>query len=208
MQDHYLQSLLGNNEKVLMVTRQHWFVLVQSILLELFLMIVIIVAVTGILVLWLPGSLIVFGYLLLIIPLFSLFIDFLVWSNRKYVITNRRVMQLSGVFNKNITDSSLEKVNDVKMEQSFWGRLFNFGDMEILTGSEQGVNLFRKIENPVHFKTTMLDVKEKIENHDQMDENRIDDVPGLITQLDKLRQQGILSDEEFQQKKTKLLGKI
>jgi len=208
MQDHYLQSLLGNNEKVLMVTRQHWFVLVQSILLELFLMIVIFVAVTGILVLWLPGSLIVFGYLLLIIPLFSLFIDFLVWSNRKYVITNRRVMQLSGVFNKNITDSSLEKVNDVKMEQSFWGRLFNFGDMEILTGSEQGVNLFRKIENPVHFKTTMLDVKEKIENHDQMDENRIDDVPGLITQLDKLRQQGILSDEEFQQKKTKLLGKI
>jgi uncharacterized membrane protein YdbT with pleckstrin-like domain len=171
-------------------------------------MIVIFVAVTGILVLWLPGSLIVFGYLLLIIPLFSLFIDFLVWSNRKYVITNRRVMQLSGVFNKNITDSSLEKVNDVKMEQSFWGRLFNFGDMEILTGSEQGVNLFRKIENPVHFKTTMLDVKEKIENHDQMDENRIDDVPGLITQLDKLRQQGILSDEEFQQKKTKLLGKI
>ena len=62
MQDHYLQSLLGNHEKILLVTRQHWFVLVQSILLELFLMLVIIAAVTGILVLWLPGSLIVLGY--------------------------------------------------------------------------------------------------------------------------------------------------
>jgi uncharacterized membrane protein YdbT with pleckstrin-like domain len=208
MQDHYLQSLLGNNEKVLMVTRQHWFVLLQSILLELFLMLVIIAAVTGILVIWLPGTLIVLGYLLLIIPLFSLFIDFLVWSNRKYVVTNRRVMQLAGVFNKNITDSSLEKVNDVKMEQSFWGRLFNFGDMEILTGSELGANLFRKIENPVHFKTTMLDAKVKLENHTELDENRLEDIPGLLTQLDNLRQQGVLSNEEFQQKKTKLLDKI
>ena len=208
MHDHYLQSLLGNNEKVLMVTRQHWFVLVQSFLLELLLMAIIIAAVSGILILWLPGSLVVLGYFLLIIPLFSLFIDLLAWSNRKYVITNRRVMQLSGIFNKNITDSSLEKVNDVKMEQSFLGRLFNFGDMEILTGSELGANLFRKIENPVHFKTTMLDAKENIENRGQLDENRMEDIPALIAQLDQLRQKGILSDEEFQQKKTKLLGKI
>ena len=37
------------------------------------------------------------------------------------------------------------KVNDVKMEQSFLGRLLGYGDIEILTASELGVNLFRRI---------------------------------------------------------------
>jgi Short C-terminal domain len=34
------------------------------------------------------------------------------------------------------------------------------------------------------------------------------DVPAMITKLDDLRKQGILTDEEFQEKKKKLLANI
>jgi len=82
------------------------------------------------------------------------------WYNERYLITNRRVMVVSGVINKNCSDSALEKVNDVLLKQSVLGRIMNFGDVEILTASELGVNLFKNIAGPVRFKTVMLDQKE------------------------------------------------
>jgi len=213
MKDHYVQSLLGDREQVLLVTRQHWFVFFRSIVLEL---IIIAVIIAGVTLIWrlLEITLPIFlGYLLVIIPIISLIQDYLVWNNRMYLITNRRVMQISGVINKDVTDSSLEKVNDVKMSQSVWGRLFNFGDIEILTASEMGANLFRVIGDPIHFKTTMLNAKEKLDmgyDHPirQLETEPGEDIPALIRELGELREKGILTDDEFQQKKTELLSKL
>jgi uncharacterized membrane protein YdbT with pleckstrin-like domain len=158
MADSYLNSLLGDGEQVLFVTHRHWLILILEILSESILAIAVVVLVT-LLIVFSPllGPLAVIapffalGYVLLLFPLASLTRDVLIWSNRKYVITNRRVIQLTGVLNKDVTDSSLEKVNDVKLDQSFWGRLLNFGDVEILTASDIGVNKFTTISDPVRF---------------------------------------------------------
>ena len=64
MQDHYVRSLLSDHEEVIISTRQHWFVLFQSILLELFLSAIIIAAVFLVFSLW--GPLSSFGLLLLL----------------------------------------------------------------------------------------------------------------------------------------------
>jgi uncharacterized membrane protein YdbT with pleckstrin-like domain len=133
--------------------------------------------------------------------------DILEWANRQFIITNRRVIQIAGIFNKHVSDSSLEKVNDVEMVQSALGRIFDYGDIKILTASELGVNLFQRIENPIEFKTTMLNAKEQMEFGDNLTESG-EDIPTMIAQLDKLQQQGILSAEEFQAKKAELLARI
>lgn len=116
-------------------------------------------------------------------------------------------MQVAGVFNKSVTDSSLEKVNDVKMVQSAMGRVFEYGDIQILTASELGVNLFKRIGEPVIFKTVMLNAKEKLD-FGVSDKLRPADIPTLIEKLNQLRQQGILTDAEFQEKKEALLTKL
>jgi uncharacterized membrane protein YdbT with pleckstrin-like domain len=131
----------------------------------------------------------------------------LVWSNRKYVITNRRVIQISGVLNKDVVDSSLEKVNDVMLDQSFWGRIFGYGDLEILTASEIGVNKIRRIANPVQYKIAMVNAKAQLEGTAGAP-SAGSDVPALIAQLDALRQKGVITDAEFQEKKAKLMAKI
>jgi uncharacterized membrane protein YdbT with pleckstrin-like domain len=203
--------MLGDKEKIVLITRQHWFTLVQAILTEIIVSLVIIGIVTAVFVFFPPvGTLSLFGLLLLIIPIVSLTHDALVWTNREYIVTNRRVIQISGVINKKVTDSSLEKVNDVKMAQSFWGRLFDFGDVEILTASELGINKFQRIGDPIRFKTAMLNAKEEVERQTRYtpNEDRPADIPTIIGQLDKLRQQGILSETEFQAKKADLLKKL
>jgi hypothetical protein len=212
MADTYLNKLLGENEQILFVTRQHWLVLAGEILSECVLSVALIVLVTLILVapLGIPISpFVALGYVLLVFPLFSLWRDALIWSNRKFVVTTHRVVQLSGVFNKNVIDSSLEKVNDVKMEQSALGRLFGYGDIEILTASELGVNMFKLLGQPVRFKTAMLNAKEKLEHvaPSPAPQGALD-IPGVIAHLDELRKLGILTEAEFQAKKAGLLAKL
>ena len=43
------------------------------------------------------------------------------YINQEYVLTNRRVIQVEGVLNRNATDSSLEKINDAVLSQSSSG---------------------------------------------------------------------------------------
>ena len=208
MAETYLESLLGDNEKIIHITRQHWFILIRWIFLELLTILAIIIVITLALI-FAPGAtpLLALGYLLLIIPLAFIAHDIMVWTNHQYIVTNRRVMQVAGVFNKSVTDSSLEKVNDVKMVQSAMGRVFEYGDIQILTASELGVNLFKRIGEPVIFKTIMLNAKEKLD-FGVSDELRPADIPTLIEKLNQLRQQGILTDAEFQEKKEALLTKL
>jgi membrane protein YdbS with pleckstrin-like domain len=209
MSDKYLKSLLGENEQVLFTTHQHWLVLLGEIISESLLSMALVVAVSLIWILWVPNPLVAFGYLLLIFPLISLCRDVFNWSNRKYVVTNRRVIQLSGIFSKNITDSSLEKVNDVKMSQSFLGRMLGYGDIQIMTASELGVNKLNRIGKPIQYKTTMINAKEKLEGMPASlpPARTVPNLADLLTQLDTLRQHGILTEAEFQAKKAELLNK-
>ena len=202
----YLQGMLGQNERILLATRQHWFVLFSNIVLEIVLTLVLIVGVTAATTVLPLAAL---GFVLVLVPLGGMLRDILVWSNREYIVTNRRVIQISGVFSKDVVDSSLEKVNDVKMSQSFLGRIFDYGDIEILTASEAGDNLFKRIGDPVKFKTAMLNAKEKMGYEGSSAQaQRADDIPAHIAKLDELRKQGIVTEAEFQAKKKELLAKM
>jgi uncharacterized membrane protein YdbT with pleckstrin-like domain len=217
MSGHYLQSLLGDREKIILGTRHHWFVLASSILLEV-VSILIIFAATLIASILLTTSgppsqpiipiVAVIGFILLLIPIATGTRDFLNWSNHQFIITNLRVMQISGIFNKSVIDSSLDKVNDIKMDQSALGRMFGYGDIEILTASELGVNLFKKIDNPVGFKSALINAKAYLEQGAPEPIESKSDVPAMISKLADLRTQGVLTEDEFQQKKIELLSKL
>jgi hypothetical protein len=45
MKNKYINNMLGENEKMLLVTRQHWFVLFGMILAEVFIIFVLLAAV-------------------------------------------------------------------------------------------------------------------------------------------------------------------
>jgi len=207
MAQNYVDSLMAHNERILLRTRQHWFVLVSMIFLEIILILVLGAAVSALSILVTPVAAI--GFVILLVPIAYMLRDILTWFQKQYIITNRRVIQVSGIFSKNVVDSSLEKVNDVKMSQSFFGRLFDYGDIEILTASEMGVNLFKRIGDPVKFKTAMLNAKEELGYEGTaMRGQDADDIPEQIAELDDLRKKGILTEEEFRSKKRELLAKM
>jgi uncharacterized membrane protein YdbT with pleckstrin-like domain len=205
----YVQRMLGEHERIVFATHQHWMVLASSFLANFVLAVLVIVATFVVTTMVISPFGLVVG-VLLIIPIVRFLYHLLLWQNREYIITNRRVIQIEGVVNKNVIDSSLEKVNDVKLTQSVLGRIMDYGDVEILTASELGANLFRRIGAPIKFKTAMLNQKEAL----GMGEIPMTpgpagpDVPSMIENLAQLRKKGLITEEEFQQKKQDLLARI
>ena len=204
----YIQNMLGENERIILVTRQHGFVLFGAIVAEITITLILI-AIVSLATIYYPIA--ALGFLLVLLPFISMLRDILIWNNHEYIVTNRRVIQISGIFNKNVVDSSLEKVNDVKMSQSFMGRLLDYGNIEILTASELGVNKFTYIGRPIQYKTAMINAKERLERAPMQPAAATAPAASpadLLTQLDTLRQHGVLSEAEFQAKKAELLKRM
>lgn len=209
----YVQRLLAGHENIVFATRQHWIVLLGSLIVN-GLLIAAIMAAAIILSTMLVFPPALFLLALILIPLIRLVMRVVRWWNEQYIITNRRVIQVEGVINKHVIDSSLEKVNDVVLVQSVWGRLLDYGDVEILTASDMGMNRLDRLGSPVRFKTEMLIQKEglglveRTEQSLEVSPPTAADIPELIAELDELRKKNIISDEEFENKKEALLGKI
>lgn len=157
----YLRRVLGHDEEVLWLAHQHGLFLFGRIFWWLVVALVIAAVVGG--VQFGSGNPVVgVGYAFVILPLIFVWWQWMVWANHQYVLTSRRVIQMAGVFNKEVVDSLLEKVNDVKTDQSFLGRVFGYGDIEILTANEVGNNVFHHIADPLEFKRTMLEAQEAL----------------------------------------------
>jgi uncharacterized membrane protein YdbT with pleckstrin-like domain len=208
----YVDKLMGRNEQIVFITRQHWLVLLGTGLFDGVLALVIIAVA---LLLGGPGIALI---VLAVFPMIHWIVRYLNWHNEQFIITNRRVMEVRGVINKRVSDSSLEKVNDVVLEQSILGRFLDYGMVEIITGSDIGVNFFRYMAHPVRFKTEMLNQKEDMTQLDTFatQAGRVlseepptsGDIPELIAELDQLRQRGIITQQEFEEKKAELLSRI
>ena len=162
----YIDSLLASGERPIKREHQHWFILVANAAYG------IIALVAAILLLFISGNLgqgavkDVLGWVIVIIVVGGLGYlawESLRWTSREFVVTTRRVLQMEGVINKRVIDSSLEKINDAILTQSLFGRMFGYGDLEILTASESGISRLKKLRDADDFKRAMLEAKHELE---------------------------------------------
>ena len=166
----YARNLLSRGEEIVFESRQHWF----AVLAETWLYVIGAILALALLI-WqttskqgnLTGLLQIIGLVALIICLAYIGLKVWAWRNQEYLITTRRVIKAQGIFNKEMGDSSLEKVNDARLSQSFMGRIFDYGTLDILTASDAAetglLNDFPMLAEPVKFKVAMLNQKERLE---------------------------------------------
>ena len=162
----YVEQQLGASEKVLYTERHHWVFFVAE-MMKWILFAAAVIAVIIILRVWLfEGASWVWWLLLVfLIPALRITWGFLSWKMNVYVLTNRRVIESTGVLSKRVADSSLEKLTDIVLKQSIVGRMLNYGDIVVLTASAgAGINNLRQIRRPMQFKTQMVNAKEQLEH--------------------------------------------
>jgi hypothetical protein len=161
----YFDSLLATGEQPLRREHQHWFVVVADARYAILAWLIAagLWLISGALPEGLRG---IVGWVIVILVVGGLLYtawQILRWQNEEFVVTTRRVLQTEGVVNKRVVDSSLEKINDAVLTQSIFGRMFGFGDLDVLTASEAGISRLRMLRQADDFKRAMLDAKHELE---------------------------------------------
>ena len=166
----YADGLLATGERITHRAKQHPFIFVWGArwtILAVIIAVILAILSSGIQGDGAPGALrTLLNWTTLILFFGGLAV--LGWTtlrylNQEYVLTNRRVIQVEGVLNRTSTDSSLEKINDALLSQSVFGRMFDFGDLTVLTASESAIDKMKMLRGPVRFKKAMLDAKHEYE---------------------------------------------
>lgn len=185
---------------MVILTHQHALVLIKPILLNIFMDSVIV----GLFYFVFPEQPLIL--VLTVFPAMILMWQALVRSRKEYIITNRRVVKQEGVFNVKSFDASLDKINNIFHEQNLWGRMLGYGDVGLETASEQGTSVFHFIPNPLAFKNAVIEQREAYKHAPSGSKQT--DIPQMLDQLARLRNEKVITEAEFEQKKKKLLDQI
>ncbi len=170
MPDSYVNNLLASGEVVLIETRQHWMAAIRYALRPIVIM--LIAAGLALLNQWLDFGDGWLGFIndlihwviiiLLVVSIVWLPIDLVRWWSRRYLLTSRRAMRMDGVLRKRSFDSSLEQINDIRTEQSFFGRTLGYADLTIYTASDAANEVYTQLMDGLQFKKAVLEAKEAI----------------------------------------------
>jgi uncharacterized membrane protein YdbT with pleckstrin-like domain len=212
----YLDGLLARGETIVLRAHRH----------ILFLLLRIMLYVAGAMLMWflayaawrwiprIGGWVMLVLLLLSIVPLLIAGYRFYSWKVEEFAVTSYRIIQVDGIFTKQTFDSALEMVNDVVMRQTVFGRLFGYGDIEIITGSDIGVNSIRGIADPFAFKRALIDAKmqgnrravtEYRNDQRDPDDPRIGRSLQLLDSLQDLRDSGMITTEEYEVRRRQVL---
>ena len=138
-----------------------------------------------------------------------------------YVLTDRRVLHETGFFSRTSKDTYLDKINNVEHRQSFWGRMVGIGDVEIDTASGTGAALYPRISRPLDWKRAIDAAAAAYRSRGPVvvPAAAVAPVPSVtpavpvtgaekIRQLKQLLDDGLISAEEFEEKRKRLLAEI
>ena len=201
-----MKTQLKPDEALILETKPHWFTLALPFLITL----------TGSIISYFLGY---YGIITVFILLVYFFYKLKQRTNNLWAVTNLRIVDEYGVFSNNSKESPLEKINNVSYFQSFWGRLFGHGDVQIQTAAEIGSTFYSFVENPKELKDTITQMQEAYK-YQQIKRQATElaqaiatkqqtsntEIASELEKLYELNQRGILTDEEYNARKIKILN--
>jgi uncharacterized membrane protein YdbT with pleckstrin-like domain len=157
---------------------------------------------------------------------------FIWWLTSNFVVTSSRVIHREGFIAKRSMEIPLDKINDVRFEQNIFDRLVGAGTLVIQSASEAGRNEFSFIRHPEEVQRTIYQQSEA-DQHQTLQTAATGagapppstvspppavapsslpvaprGAPSSVTELERLadlRSRGVLTEEEFEAQKAKIL---
>lgn len=134
---------------------------------------------------------------------------FVSWFTSNFAVTSDRVIHREGFIAKRSMEIPLEAINDVRFEQGVIDRVVGAGTLLISSASESGTSSFSDIRHPEDVQRTIYHQGELNKKRMyQGDRPAVPAAPSTTVELErlaKLRADGVLTEEEFQAQKAKIL---
>jgi uncharacterized membrane protein YdbT with pleckstrin-like domain len=213
----YPDNLVQEGETVALDLRPHWWYFSRNILTGIPLAIILIV-VLGSSTDWVSkyGGIVV--GLVAIAWAVWLGLKYLQWRMTYFVVTSRRVIYRSGVISKRGVEIPLERINNINFHQRLIDRIIGAGDLDIESAGKDGQSHFDFIRHPdgvqheIYRQMEVRNMPVAMVQQPQAAPAPAPSpgaaVPEQIEQLARLRDQGHITDAEYEAKKSELLGRM
>ena len=208
---------LHRDEEIVLDLHPHWIMLVKAILA------VVVTIVVGIFLLtrgWdnvaASGLKILMG-VLIVASLLYLLQRWIAWYSTNFVVTTDRCIYREGIITKKGVEIPLERINNINFHQRLIDRIIGAGDLDIESAGKDGQSHFDFIRHPDgvqhevyrqmearNMPVAMVQQAPAVVSPGQSGTA----VPEQIEQLARLRDQGHITDAEFEAKKAELLGRM
>ena len=194
----YPRRLLSPGEEVVREFRPHWQFLVLPIVFFFGAVVAIVVALTQ-----LDGA----ARWVLVLGALAVWIVLSVkrvadWLTTLYVITNERVVYRAGVFARSGIEIPLESITNVAFSQSLVERFIRSGDLVIESAGETGQSRYADIPDPEALQSLIYQQREARTLSLRRGGSSVAEE---LSGLQDLRERGVLTDEEFESQKRRLL---
>ena len=206
---HTMRTALKKDEKILVIIRQHWIRLALPFFVWL---------LAAVLLIMFAGTT---GFIITLVTALYPAYEYLNWKHNLWCVTNVRVVDESGFFSRYSKESPLDKINNVEYDQSIWGRIFGFGNVDIQTAAEMGETTYQLIHHPKLLKDTITHAQEEYKKA-QINKQATQLAEAIaaankstapsqqmiadeLQKLFHLYQQGALTQEEYIAQKNKLI---
>ena len=209
-------------EKMIMYANPHWWYFWKEVAgaLVLIALMILVLALDGG---WFDSFITWIIPVALIVLVVSTVYQFVQWKTTKFAITDQRVAYQSGIIRRRGVSIPLNRVNNVNFNQTVIARMLNNGVVIIESAGETGDSVFENIPDPEKVRTLIF---QQVEADEQRDSDRdaaslakamqqhvpppppsagTPSVPERLKQLEDLRAQGLVTPEEFEVKRAKIL---
>lgn len=198
------RKLLNEGEDVVLDLHPHWWHFVKPTVL-------LIAAVVAAIALWNVND--ALRILLVAVALGALLwvgVQYAKWATTNFVVTTDRLIYREGVLGKRGKEIPLERLNDIAVNQTLFERMIGAGDVTIESAGERGQQVFSDIGKPFLVQNLIYSEIERAQARDaaRAAGSRQLSIPEQIEKLDELRQRGVISQAEFDVKKTQLLDRM
>lgn len=200
------KRLLTEDEQILLDLRPHWVALIGPAFWT-----IVLGAAAGVALALAPSGSVQKGLRIAIIaaalvawtPLAGL--PAVRWRFTQFVLTNERLISRTGVIAKHAKEIPLETINDVTFSQTIIERIIGAGDLVIESAGESGQNRFTNIRRPEAVQLEIYRTAEARKGIGRPTAAGAVSVAEEIEKLAGLRERGVLTAEEFEARKRRLL---
>jgi uncharacterized membrane protein YdbT with pleckstrin-like domain len=142
------------------------------------------------------------------------------WQTTRFAVTSERVAYQSGLIRRRGVSIPLNRINNVNFDQTLIERMLNNGVVTIESAGETGDSVFQNIPDPEQVRSAIF---QQIQADEEADSQRDaaalaeamhqrpagggsgPSAPERLRQLDQLRADGLISDEEYSRKRVQIL---
>lgn len=196
-------KLLNDGEHLIIDTHPHWWIFAGVVTR---LVLAIVLAVVG--AVQFDSNTIVnyIGIALILFTAGHLAWVYVVWRTTDFVLTSDRLVTRNGVLSRQTREIPLERINDISCHQTLFERIIHAGDLLVESGGERGQSTFPNVHEPFDVQNTIYRAIEA--TNSSTTGGTVASIPDQIDKLDELRQRGVISEAEFEDKKRRLLDQM